>query len=121
MIKHAKAHCKGTRYWLDYDIDLPAAHKEALYGPIHDLFEEKVGKGNFIMVDTSGGYHVLIRTFAIKWNPHTVCKDVLAIIGDRADEKTECIVNDSQIPGLPLPGTLQYGRLVTVANKGDFE
>ena len=35
--------------------------------------------------------------------------------------KFECIVNDSQIPGLPLPGTYQYGRPVTVLNKGDFE
>ena len=35
--------------------------------------------------------------------------------------KFECIVNDSQIPGLPLPGTYQYGRPVTVLNKDDFE
>jgi hypothetical protein len=31
------------------------------------------------------------------------------------------MVNDSQIPGLPLPGTYQYGRPVTVLNKEDFE
>ena len=35
--------------------------------------------------------------------------------------KFECIVNDSQIPGLPLPGTYQYGKKVTVLNKEDFE
>ena len=35
--------------------------------------------------------------------------------------KFECIVNDSQIPGLPLPGTYQYGRKVRVLNKEDFE
>ena len=34
--------------------------------------------------------------------------------------KFECIVNDSQIPGIPLPGTYQYGRPVKVLNKEDF-
>jgi hypothetical protein len=35
-------------------------------------------------------------------------------------EKFECIVNDSQIPGIPMPGTFQYGRPVRIINKEDF-
>lgn len=120
MFKHAKAHCKGAVYWLDYDFDVTPEFKEKKCGELHRYFAEKVGIGNFIVVDTSGGYHILIRTFTIRWNPHDVCKDLLAMAKDFATEKTECIVNDSQIPGIPLPGTLQYGRLVTVANKEDF-
>ena len=121
MLKHAKAHCKGSVYWLDYDFDVCPDFKKDKYRELHDYFASKVGIGNFIVVDTSGGYHILIRTFTIRWNPHDVCKDLLAMAEGYANEKTECIVNDSQIPGIPLPGTLQYGRLVTVANKEDFE
>ena len=40
---------------------------------------------------------------------------------EKGNVKFEAIVNDSQIPGLPLPGTYQYGRPVTVINKEDFE
>lgn len=120
MFKHAKAHCKGARYWLDYDFDVTPEFKKDKYQELRNYFAEKVGVGNYIIIDTSGGYHILIRTFTIRWNPHDVCKDLLAMAEGYSNEKTECIVNDSQIPGIPLPGTLQYGRLVTVANKDDF-
>ena len=121
MFKHAKAHCKGSRYWLDYDFDVTPEFKADKYQELHDYFAAKVGVGDFLMVDTSGGYHILIRTHKIRWNPHDVCKDLLAMTKGYSNEKTECIVNDSQIPGIPLPGTLQYGRLVRVANKEDFD
>ena len=42
-------------------------------------------------------------------------------LDEKGNCKFECIVNDSQIPGIPLPGTYQYGRPVTVLNKEDFE
>ena len=41
-------------------------------------------------------------------------------LDEKGNCKFECIVNDSQIPGIPLPGTFQYGRPVTVLNKDDF-
>lgn len=93
---------------------------------------ERFGKGNYVIVDTSGGYHVLVRASAVHSNPHEFCKEVLSIyelgvnLGEEpyTDEKGvckfECIVNDSQIPGIPLPGTYQYGRPVTVVNKDDL-
>ena len=135
-IKHLKANQKGTRYWLDFDVDVPKWFKEDVvyYNCLKGLFTGNFGLGNFIVVDTSGGYHVLVRTPAIKTNPHNICKEVEAIykLGITRDGKPEyldedgkckfeCIVNDSQIPGLPLPGTYQYDRPVTVLNKEDFE
>ena len=42
-------------------------------------------------------------------------------VDDKGNCKFECIVNDSQIPGLPLPGTYQYDKKVSVLNKEDFE
>ena len=99
------------------------------------ILMEMFGKGNFVIVDTSGGYHVLVKTSAIKFNPHEFCfytelmykyaveesKTEEPYLDEKGNCKFECVVNDSQIPGLPLPGTYQYGRPVTVLNKEDFE
>ena len=143
-LKHLKANQKGTRYWLDFDIDVPKWFKEgtpkdklekdySYFYRLNYLLTERFGRGNYVIVDTSGGYHVLVRTSAIKSNPHDFCRDLTKIyefgleqgeepyLDEKGNCKFECIVNDSQIPGLPLPGTYQYGRPVTVLNKEDFE
>lgn len=138
-VKHAKANCKGSVYWLDYDIDIPSWFKGALgvrseyEEQLLDLLADTYGKGNYVVVSTSGGYHVLVRTSAIKQNPRLFSNKVYDLyqagikdgnepyLDEKGNSKFECIVNDSQIPGLPLPGTYQYGRPVTVLNKEDFE
>ena len=144
-IKHLKANQKGSRYWMDFDIDVPKWFKTHTYKNVHDedrtyyqwmksTFELAFGKGNYVIIDTSGGYHVLVKTSAIKSNPHNICHEIESIysvatsicgeepyLDEKGQCKFECIVNDSQIPGLPLPGTYQYDRPVTVLNKEDFE
>ena len=149
-LKHLRANQKGTRYWLDFDLDVPAWFKNTkdqdVYAPpkathfitgyykqMTDYLNEAFGKGNYVIVDTSGGYHILVRASAIKADPHNFCRDMQLVyqqaitygeepyVDEKGTCKFECIINDSQIPGLPLPGTYQYGRPVTVLNKGDFE
>ena len=133
-LKHLRANQKGTRYWLDFDIDVPAWFKVSYYDQLKTLLTEAYGLKNYVIIDTSGGYHVLVKASAIKKNPHDFCKDVEGIyklgisrdgneqyLDEKGNCKFECIVNDSQIPGLPLPGTYQYGKKVTVLNKEDFK
>lgn len=149
-LKHLRANQKGTRYWLDFDIDVPAWFKNTkdqdVYAPpkathfikgyyeqMIDYLNEDFGRGNYVIVDTSGGYHILVKTSAIKADPHNFCRDMQLVyqqamtygeepyLDEKGVCKFECIVNDSQIPGLPLPGTYQYGKKVTVLNKEDFE
>ena len=149
-LKHLRANQKGTRYWLDFDLDVPAWFKNTkdqdVYAPpkathfitgyykqMTDYLNEAFGKGNYVIVDTSGGYHILARASAIKADPHNFCRDMQLVyqqamtygeepyVDEKGVCKFECIVNDSQIPGLPLPGTYQYGKKVTVLNKEDFE
>jgi hypothetical protein len=136
-IKHNKAKCKGTVYWLDYDIDVPDWWKvnttNRYYLAMYSIFKNTFGKGNFVIISTSGGYHILVKTNSIHSNPHDVCREIDTIYqegtliyneGPYVDTngivKYECVVNDSQIPGVPLPGTKQYNRIVTIINKEDF-
>ena len=132
-IKHLRANQKGTRYWLDFDIDVPAWFKVSYYDQLKTLLTEAYGLKNYVIIDTSGGYHILVRTSAIKQNPRLFSNKVYDLyqagikagnepyVDEKGNSKFECIVNDSQIPGLPLPGTYQYGKKVTVLNKEDFE
>ena len=132
-LKHLRANQKGTRYWLDFDIDVPAWFKVAYYDQLKTLLTEAYGLKNYVIIDTSGGYHILVRTSAIKQNPRLFSNKVYDLyqagikagnepyLDEKGNSKFECIVNDSQIPGLPLPGTYQYDRKVTVLNKEDFE
>ena len=137
-LKHLKANQKGNRYWLDFDIDVPTWFKtddtkHNYYKRMISYLDNDFGKGNYVIVDTSGGYHVLVRSNSIKKDPHSFCKYVESIYKDAVasgkepylDEngncKFECIINDSQIPGIPLPGTYQYDRAVKVVNKEDFD
>ena len=131
-VKHLKANCKGSNYWLDYDIDVPSWFKEKYYDVLIAIFDRYFGKGYYAVIDTGGGYHVLVRTSKIMFDPHTVCKEFTnyynlkvsqgepRYLDDKGVDKFECVVNDSQIPGIPLPGTYQYGRPVRVLNKEDF-
>ena len=132
-IKHLRANQKGNRYWLDFDIDVPAWFKASYYDQLKTLLAEAYGLKNYVIIDTSGGYHILVRTSAIKQNPRLFSNKVYDLyqagikagnepyVDEKGNCKFECIVNDSQIPGLPLPGTYQYNRPVTVLNKEDFE
>lgn len=132
-VKHLKANCKGSNYWLDYDIDVPSWFKEKYYEEMIKIFNKWYGKGFYVVIETGGGYHVLVRAHRIMFDPHKLCKDLSVVyeeglangeapyLDDKGVCKFECVVNDSQIPGLPLPGTYQYGRPVKVLNKEDFE
>ena len=132
-LKHLRANQKGTRYWLDFDIDVPAWFKVSYYDQLKTLLTEVYGLKNYVIIDTSGGYHILVRTSTIKQNPRLFSNKVYDLyqagikagnepyVDEKGNSKFECIVNDSQIPGLPLPGTYQYNRKVTVLNKEDFE
>lgn len=135
-VKHARAHCKGSVYWLDYDLDCPAWYKDPTAGFFKSLvvcLDSMFKRGNYLIVDTAGGYHILIRTKAVHEDPHRFCARAKQLyldglrehnpphIDTAGNDKFECIVNDSQIPGIPLPGTFQYGRPVKIINKQDFK
>ena len=107
--------------------------KKGIYDEIHNLCIESFEKRNFFIIDTNGGYHILIKSKKLtefcqknKCGTDIFIQKVNNIINDKINKyykelkKSEVNIDDYGI-GIPLPGTLQYLRLVNVKNKDDFE
>lgn len=131
----------GTKYWVDFDLDLNDWGKyirdfyvngDPLLDNWMDYCNEKLGKGNFVIVATSGGYHTMVNKDIIHWNPNTFIEDFQRLEIDspmpHPDGSTRLVKNGELIGELvyntnamiPVPGTYQYGNVVRVINKGDF-
>lgn len=131
----------SRRIWrdFDFDVDVPKEMQDTLTKDAAKIFvkiaiiehaNKFYGKGNYAIVDTSGGYHLLVKVSAIKDNPNNFIAAVQCTQFAHNDELLKGRIGDlckevkltevgSQF--LPMPGTLQYGRLVTIINKEDFE
>lgn len=123
----------SRRIWRDFDFDLNSEVKanlelrEKLEVKIREYFNTQYGKGNVAMVKTTGGYHMLVRVAAFKSDPNKFIKFVEDDLDPiRVQYKYEKLFDEVKLTEtgsqfLPLPGTLQYGNLVTIVNKDDFE
>lgn len=99
-------------YWLDIDIDLTDVDSQLFYSDWYKMMLDFVGDNNFVIIKTTGGYHTLIRRSAIKSDPTVKIDNITklhkVIIKEAIINKNACV---------PTPGTLQYGKLITVTNK----
>lgn len=124
----------SRRIWRDYDfdVDVPKEMQDKLKLFVKLAIVEHAnkfyGKGNYAIVDTSGGYHLLVKVSAIKDNPNNFIAAVQCtqyeldeVKGRVGDLCKEIKLTEVGSQFVPLPGTLQYGRLVTIVNKEDFE
>lgn len=118
--KRLQFDCTGSRNWVDFDMDLTDAGKavrDIIYKQWYDRATATFGKGNFVIVQTTGGYHTLVRKEILKFNPHKVteqfCQDVGLECFDEFKYNNNCM--------LPTPGTYQYEKPVVVLNKKDFD
>lgn len=130
----------SRRIWRDYDfdVDVPEDVQDKLTKDTAKIFVKLAivghankfyGKGNYAIVDTAGGYHLLVKVSAIKDNPNNFIAAVQctqfdhneALKGRVGDLCKEVKLTEVGSQFVPLPGTLQYGRLVTIVNKEDFE
>ena len=122
--KRLQFDCTGSRNWVDFDMDVKDKEfKEELYKAAHNAFLKKVGKKNFVVVETNGGFHILVRKEVLKFNPYDLINEVLAVNianGKTAKEAIDEFIYNTNCM-LPVPGTYQYGFQVFVRNKEDFE
>jgi hypothetical protein len=105
---------RGTYHWMDFDLDVDKEQLAANIERIHDVMADKVGKGNFVMIDTKGGMHIMVRKAVIKFNPN----EIIMVLQEIFPDNKEIIKNDNEM--IPLVGTIQGGYNVTVLNKDDF-
>ena len=137
-LKSSHAVNLSRKVYVQYDFDLPSdlkTNEDARKYIIELLHEEGIfhfGKQGFFIVETSGGYHVLVKKTALskgmeranklrKEQKLKVMPDYLYTVSSKCkylfDEAVKC---DQEF--LPLPGTYQYGSFpVKIVNKDDFE
>lgn len=123
VFKHFKS-CHATnisrRIWRDFDINLKSTDFETrvfCLSQIHGNLIQFYGVGNFVIIQTSGGYHCLVKIEAMKCDPRKFMDNVqIQCVGFIK----EIILTNYGSQFVPVPGTLQYGKLVSVINKNDF-
>ena len=137
-VERMHARCPGTKKFVDFDMDIEPAYIDkfkynVILNNLADRLDEYFGIKNYFIIDTSGGFHILVKKEAIKGSPikftSDVCKDVELEVSnyDKVINESgytvpvikEFNINKNNL--IPLPGTFQYGRLVKVINKGDFK
>ena len=129
------ANMKGSVYYLDIDVDVPSWFdtncRVKMIRILNSYFKEGAYQ-TYAIVKTSGGYHILINTKKIKFNPNNICKDITNLyedyvsrgferyLDDKGNEKFEAKFSSNSIPMVVLAGTYQYGNIVRVINKNEF-
>lgn len=118
-LRSCHANNLSRRIWRDFDCDIKDFDKkdivlEVLKKELYSTY----GVGNVVIIDTAGGFHSLVRVSAIHSNPNDFIKAIL--------QQTRGLIQEIKLTNagsqfVPLPGTLQYERLVTVVNKDDFK
>ena len=137
-LKSSHATNLSRKIYVQYDFDLTSEYKqdkevrEAIECDLHNVGLYHFGKGNFFIVETSGGFHVLVKKAALSKSMERANKkrkaenlkvmpdylyDVTSLCKYPFDEAVKC-----EQEFLPLPGTFQYGSFpVTITNKEDFD
>jgi hypothetical protein len=115
--------------WVDVDCDIEGFKNIQGYEAIDcvdDFLNLFVRKGNFIKIETSGGFHYLIRKSSLSEIGRSQKQDPMAFLIDnmkfRLDGNVkinEIIRNKNEM--VPTPGCLQYGNPVIIWNKDDFK
>jgi hypothetical protein len=121
----------GESVWVDIDSDIEGYDndrgRETIQG-VKELLYTEIGRGNFMQVQTAGGFHWLIRKSELsdvgrkyKADPiGTIISFMTSAFKAGGITVNEIVQNRNEM--IPLPGTIQYGRhIVRVVNKEDFK
>jgi hypothetical protein len=123
---------RGTKHFIDIDFDIPHSYYENVVAPF--LSRLKTRRVSYVVIQTSGGYHILLRRNTIQYNfnedvykanedfikefmkrNNLTMKDVSGNNPDvnmKRDTGYEIVVNRNEM--IPLPGTLQAGVKVRI-------
>jgi hypothetical protein len=120
----------GGGDWVDIDSDIEGYDNDRGWKTIQairDFLYTEIGKGNFMLIQTAGGFHWLIRKSKLadigrkhKTDPAgVIIQFMTSCFAPAGVTVNEIIKNKNGM--IPLPGTVQYGcHVVKVLNKEDF-
>jgi hypothetical protein len=120
----------GDSDWIDIDSDIEGYDNDRGWKTIQgvrDFLYAETGRGNFIQVQTAGGFHWLIRKSKLSDIGRKYRTDPAGVIiqfmnscfAPNGITVNEIVKNKNGM--IPLPGTVQYGcHTVKVLNKEDF-
>lgn len=136
-MKSSHATNLSRKLYVQFDFDFPADLKEnkdaidEAQRVLHTVGLRHFGKGNFVMVRTQGGFHILVKKASFSKAMEAANKKrkeeklkempdyIYDVVNETSFEYEEAVKCKQEF--LPLPGTYQYGKfLVTVTNKEDF-
>lgn len=113
LLQNSYQKSRSKKYYIDIDFDIS---KECIMPKLLNtyLLEKKIE--SFYWIDTKGGYHLLIPTKYIEFNPQEIV-DLAELLYKkwgikRLNDKWEIVINEHQM--IPIPGTLQANYPVRV-------
>lgn len=115
--KSVHALSASRKPYIDFDMDITEEkYRDEVYSVMREKLNEVFGSysAGFI-VETTGGFHTLIKKEYLKFNPQKFIDAVL----EACDAKwvKEFIKNDNLF--IPIPGTYQYETPIIIRNKED--
>jgi len=113
IVMNAFQRQRGTRHFIDIDFDIPKDNGRLLKDLFLDCLEEfKVRGMRFFVVETKGGYHVVVDKGTINFNYPLLLQEMEAWFREVTDEKIEVVPNKNEM--IPCPGTFQAGFPVII-------
>lgn len=108
---------KSKKNIVDIDVDIDEedlSFKKLVFKLLSKLTKEQIGV--IRIVETQGGFHFLSKMtgFNREWNPMII----VALLKEIFPEASEVKINEQGL--IPLPGTLQNNKLVTIKRIGDL-
>lgn len=116
-IKSCHAQNPSRRVYIDFDIDCHDLDDRAI-DIIRKNTNNYFGKGFGCLVRTGGGLHILVKKDRLNFNPFNFTN---ALTKDLQEDYTIDEIKKNDNVMIPLPGTYQYGKCVTIINKEDYE
>ena len=117
--KSLHASCISTKNYVDFDLDCDKEFLKNNYVTMKSVINSFFTSGSFFIVETKGGWHILVKHEHIKSNPSIFCNTITSTITNLGGEVSECILNKNSF--LQLPGSLSRDHIVTILNKEDFD
>lgn len=101
---------QDKKHWLDIDFDIPKERTDLVKIFTEALKEKEI---KYIVIDTRGGYHVMVDRHTLNYNFNETIKECNRVANETMDENWGEIIHNTN-GMVPLPGCTQGGYPVKI-------